>query len=685
LDYAGTLDNTFDPTDMGLANVVDAIGLVQDAFGITGTTAAEALGTIEGSSRMTAAAWQNVVTAIAGGGSLEKAFDSLKKAIFGDGSKDSDGEDTGLFGQMVPRFKKAFQGIADFVGAAAPLIAAKIPQLIKDLTPAFESLTQSLGMIFQTLAPIFEKVIGIIAPAMAKIALRLGGEIVKAIVAGIGDMGPVGKIISGSIGLIFGSKVIGAVLGFIKVIGGIVPALAKLIPAFQTLKSLVFAATTILKVLFTIGPGKWVIPIVAAIAAIIAIIKNWDAIVSVIKESWGKFSEWAGQTGSQIRDGIKGGVEGAISVIKKFASSIGDFLGGALRTIGKWAADVAKNLGGGIGQAVNAVAGWFKALPGNIGAALKSAYTSVSTWVSDTFKAMGAGAKNIIDTVVRWFKALPGNIAGAVKSAYNSAKEWAESTLKTMGTGAKNIINSVVSWFKSLPSGIASHLGTAFKNVKTWLTNTFIQVRNGAKAIAEEFLKKIKELPGKLVTIGKNIVLGLWSGIGDKIQWLYRMVGSWAKNLKDFIKGLFGINSPSKWARNVLGHSIPEGAVIGVEEAMPAAERDISRSFDILKKGLAGNVDGFFDDAFSGISVPATADYSDVSISGPVSSRRGEISGVNDLIDYEFSRLIDICAKYFPQFANVQVALDTGVLVGSIAPAMDYELGNRADLRKRGV
>ena len=685
LDYASTLDNAFDPTDMGLANVVDAIGLVQDAFGITGTTAAEALGTIEGSSRMTKAAWQNVVSAIAGGGDLEKAFGSLKKAIFGDGMKTSDGQETGLLGQLVPRFKKAFEGIAEFVGMAAPIFAAKIPKLIQELTPAIESLTQSFGVIFQTLAPIFEKAIGIIAPAMAKIAIRLGGEIVKAIVAGIGDMGPVGKAISGAIGIIFGSKVIGIISGFIKAIGGILPVFAKVVPAFESLKSIVFAATTILKVLFTIGPGKWALPIVAAITAIILIIKNWDTIVAVAKESWAKFSEGVARAGTAIKEGVKRGIDGAILSLRGFVRNVADFLAGLLKNAGAWAADMAKYLGGGVKSAVETAQAWFKSLPGNIATHLKTAYANASKWVADTLMILGTGAKKIAEEVGKWFKSIPGNIVNHLRTTYNNAKSWSESMLNVLGTGAKNVILGVGGWFKQLPVGIVNQLNVAFRNIKSWVNGTVTQMKLGAQAIVVEFVKKFQDLPKNLVTIGKNIVVGLWAGIGDRVQWFYKMIGSWASNLKDFLKRLFGINSPSKWARTVIGHALPEGMAVGVDEAMPGAERDISRSFDLVKKGLSGSVSGIFDDVLSGVSMPTVADYAKVSIAGPVAPKREELSGINDLIDYEFSRLINICAQYFPQSSHMQVALDTGVLVGSIAPAIDYELGNRADLKRRGV
>ena len=60
-----------------LADVYSAIHAIQEELGVTGTTAKEAEKTISGSAKMMKAAWQNVLSAIAGGGDLDKAINNL--------------------------------------------------------------------------------------------------------------------------------------------------------------------------------------------------------------------------------------------------------------------------------------------------------------------------------------------------------------------------------------------------------------------------------------------------------------------------------------------------------------------------------------------------------------------------------------------------------------------------------
>ena len=41
--------------------------------------------------------------------------------------------------------------------------------------------------------------------------------------------------------------------------------------------------------------------------------------------------------------------------------------------------------------------------------------------------------------------------------------------------------------------------------------------------------------------------------------------------------------------------------------------------------------------------------------------------------------------QYMPQMANMQLVMDSGVVVGELAPGMDAELGKLATRRERGV
>lgn len=153
-------------------NIVSAIAVVQKHMNIAGTTTKEAMRTIEGSARATKAAWQNVITAIAGGGDLEKAFNQLTTSVFGDGS-----EGTGLLANIIPRLQKVMEGIGQFVSKASPYITKYIPQLFEAvLPPLLDAAVELAVSLAKALPDIIKVIIDTIPKLMKTIANALKKE-----------------------------------------------------------------------------------------------------------------------------------------------------------------------------------------------------------------------------------------------------------------------------------------------------------------------------------------------------------------------------------------------------------------------------------------------------------------------------------------------------------------------------
>ena len=129
-EYRASIGETSDLSIDSFADVVQAIQSVQEAQNIAGTTSKEAMKTIEGSAAATKAAWQNVITAIAGGGDLDVAFKQLTTSIFGE----NEGE--GFLNQVIPRIQTTMEGIGTFIENAAPYITEKLPALISSILPS---------------------------------------------------------------------------------------------------------------------------------------------------------------------------------------------------------------------------------------------------------------------------------------------------------------------------------------------------------------------------------------------------------------------------------------------------------------------------------------------------------------------------------------------------------------------
>ncbi|MBQ9387124.1 MAG: hypothetical protein IJU01_00505 [Lachnospiraceae bacterium] len=128
------------------ADVVEAIHVIQDNMGITGTTAREAASTISGSLSSMKTSWSNVLVGIADDTS---DFDSLINNLV---------ESISTFGEnIMPRIEIAIDGVAKLVEKLAPKIAEKLPGMVTKLLPslidAATSLVVGLAESFPQLVP----------------------------------------------------------------------------------------------------------------------------------------------------------------------------------------------------------------------------------------------------------------------------------------------------------------------------------------------------------------------------------------------------------------------------------------------------------------------------------------------------------------------------------------------------
>jgi phage-related protein len=83
-----------------------------------------------------------------------------------------------------------------------------------------------------------------------------------------------------------------------------------------------------------------------------------------------------------------------------------------------------------------------------------------------------------------------------------------------------------------------------------------------------------------LLSIGKDIVRGLWDGISSMGGWLGEKVGGFFSGVTDKVKGVFGVKSPSRVFRDEIGEMLPQGMVVGVEAEERQTARRIGKSFE---------------------------------------------------------------------------------------------------------
>lgn len=160
--------------------------------------------------------------------------------------------------------------------------------------------------------------------------------------------------------------------------------------------------------------------------------------------------------------------------------------------------------------------------------------------------------------------------------------------------------------------------------------------------------------------IGKNIVQGLKNGIagmwGNIKNWFNDKVNS----LVSGVKRILGIHSPSKVFAGI-GGFMAEGLGEGFDD-----------QFGAVKKGIENSMN--FDAGI--ITADANISRHDTSGSyGAASTSGGGDSG----------KIVMLLEQYLPMLANMKVIMDSGQVVGLLAPRMDEELAKINARRARTV
>ena len=193
------------------------------------------------------------------------------------------------------------------------------------------------------------------------------------------------------------------------------------------------------------------------------------------------------------------------------------------------------------------------------------------------WKNLWEGIKKTVASVAEWFSKTASNIAKFfsnawtnIKNAWSKAGEW----FSGIWTKITGVFSSVGSWF-----------GNNFRNAWTGITNAFSNVGSFFSGVWSK-IKSAFSIDGML-SIGKSIVEGLWSGISNSFQWIKDKISGWVGNVMDFIKGLFGIHSPSAVMRDEVGKMLGLGMAEGIEDSRNAVNGAVRKLGDAALGGLS--------------------------------------------------------------------------------------------------
>lgn len=222
-----------------------------------------------------------------------------------------------------------------------------------------------------------------------------------------------------------------------------------------------------------------------------------------------------------------------------------------------------------------------------------------------------------------------------------------------------------------LPNIVMTIISALVKAAPKILKAAFDALMNIVKAAGDI----LGSLGKSMLTIGKNIVEGIWRGISNGYSWIKNKISGWVGNVVDFMKNLFGIHSPSRLMRDEIGKYLASGVAVGFEVQMPKELNGMEKAL-----GTIATIQPRIPYAASGMMVPAMADMYSYSFRQRSSSNSN--GGSTTTIDV--AAIIAELRQLREDILNMRLYLNGRQLVGGIINDVDRELGYKRIAAQRG-
>lgn len=236
---------------------------------------------------------------------------------------------------------------------------------------------------------------------------------------------------------------------------------------------------------------------------------------------------------------------------------------------------------------ITTIINFFAQLPTNIANFITNAYNSVVTWVSNMVAKAREMGTNFINNVVSFFTQLPGKIQQFISSALNNVTTWVSNMASKAREAGSQFINNVVSFIQQLPGKIKQFLDSAINNLRTWVTQMGQKGKEAVQSLINNVISAASGIASKVMSIGSDIVSGVWNGIKNAAGWFTDQVKGFFSGIVDGVKNALGIGSPSKVFRDEIGKWLPPGVAQGFKAALPAAmnsmEKDLNKGIDSIE------------------------------------------------------------------------------------------------------
>lgn len=297
---------------------------------------------------------------------------------------------------------------------------------------------------------------------------------------------------------------------------------------------------------------------------------------------------------------------------------------------------------------------------------IKTTFSNIWNAIKTTVTTVVNAIKTVITTVWNAIKSVISTVMNAIQTTVSSIWNSIKSTVSSVINAIKSVISSVFNAIKSIISSVLNSIKSTFSSVWNGIKSTVSDVINGVKSIISSGLNAVKSTISSVL----NGIKGTFTSVFNGIKSFLSPIVNWLKDIFNFewslpkiklphfsISGKFSLNPPS------IPHFSVEWYKKAMEDGMIMNQPTIFGYDAKTNKFLGGGEAG-------SETVVGTENL--------MTMIKAAVATENEELLARFEQLISLLAEFFPAILEAMaraIVLDSGALVGELAPAMDEELG----------
>lgn len=232
-----------------------------------------------------------------------------------------------------------------------------------------------------------------------------------------------------------------------------------------------------------------------------------------------------------------------------------------------------------------------EAMPEIINAIIEALKENYPKMAETAFTLFMEIVKAIPKIVVELVKAL-GELWQSVTEMWvkfgQSLKKWAGDLISKAAETFGKFVTTSIEKIKALPSEISKWLKEALTKVINWGKDLASKGKQAAADLFNSIVDKVKKIPSEMLSIGKDIVRGLWDGINNMTSWVKSKIEGFGDSVVEGLKDFFGIASPAKLIEKEVGVNVGKAVVPSRPSALASVKKSLNEFSGFVTDNLGG-------------------------------------------------------------------------------------------------